>query len=423
VRPRMTIIVPTRERSDTLRWALKTCVTQEYDNFEILVSDNASTDATRDVVQSYDDPRIRYVNPGQRLGMSEHWEFAFSHVTDGYVGVIGDDDGLLPSAIEDVSTIVGSSGLPLTWPLQQYFWPSYPDPALADSLILPMPQKPEVREVDTHSAVSAVLKDYGRYPILPSPYFGIVPVALFDAIKRRSGSIFHSITPDIYAGFAVAAVCETYLRSDQSYSLAGQSSHSNGASQLSGRGEGDEDSPASKYNRENTIPFHQDLTMAPSIPIVVVEAAMQARDRLGLDVTIDLERMIDGALRDPSYVLNPAVRPLVDAALAQIAETHGLVERFDRQLSRSSHLRRVRYLREGLLSLLVRHPLIACDPNMVTNVAEAAAFVQRRRPLYTAPYSGRMRRVGARLSKGRRAVAAVLASSRRPRGRNAPSPH
>src|SRR3954449_382929 len=121
--PRMTIIIPTRERCDTLRWAIKTCVTQDYDDLEILISDNASTDATTDVIAEYDDTRIRYVNPGRRLGMSEHWEFAFSHVTSGHLGVIGDDDGLLPGAIEDLARIIDPDR-PLIWPIQQYFWPS-----------------------------------------------------------------------------------------------------------------------------------------------------------------------------------------------------------------------------------------------------------------------------------------------------------
>lgn len=404
MRPRITIIVPTRERSDTLRWALKTCVTQDYDNLEILISDNASADATRDVVESYDDPRIRYVNPGRRLGMSEHWEFAFSHVVDGYIGVIGDDDGLLPSAVEDVAAIIGSSGLPLVWPIQQYFWPSYPDPALANSLILPLPQGSAVREVKSDSAVRSVMRDFTTYPILPSPYFGVVPARAFDMIRSESGAVFHSITPDIYAGFAVAAVCETYLRSDRSYSLAGQSSHSNGTSQLSGRGEGDPRSPASQYNSENTIPFHGDLTMAPSIPIVVTEAALQARDRLGLPITIDIEHMISAALKDPSYVLNPAVRPLVDAALVEIAAAHDLVEPFRQELRRSRTRARARFVKEGVLSLAVRHPLLECDSSAVTNVADAAELVDVTRPRYAAGWAGSMRRIGARLSKARRAL-------------------
>ena len=51
-----TVIIPTRERSDTLQHALHTCVIQDYDNLEILISDNLSQDHTREVVESYKDP-------------------------------------------------------------------------------------------------------------------------------------------------------------------------------------------------------------------------------------------------------------------------------------------------------------------------------------------------------------------------------
>src|SRR5689334_6056819 len=123
---RLSVIIPTRERHDTLRWSLKTCVTQDCDDLEILVSDNASTDATREVVDSYDDPRIRYVNPGRRLGMSEHWEFALSHVEDGFVSFLGDDDGMMPSAAAEILDVLAAEPAEaLVWPLTAYYWPGY----------------------------------------------------------------------------------------------------------------------------------------------------------------------------------------------------------------------------------------------------------------------------------------------------------
>jgi glycosyltransferase involved in cell wall biosynthesis len=210
---RITIIIPTRERCDTLRWAIKTCVTQDYDQLEILISDNASTDATRDVIAEYDDSRIRYVNPGRRLGMSEHWEYAFSHVTSGLLGVIGDDDGLLPGAIEELAHIIDPDR-PLVWPIQQYFWPSFADPDLANCVVLPLKQTARLREVQSADVVRSVMADSSKYPMLPSPYFGLVPAAAFDRIRQMSYQVFHSIIPDIYAGFAVASVCDTYLFSE-----------------------------------------------------------------------------------------------------------------------------------------------------------------------------------------------------------------
>ena len=72
-----TIIVPTRERADILIHTLRTCTMQDYDRLSILVSDNYSQDDTRAVVDSLRDPRIKYINPGRRLSMAHHYEFAF----------------------------------------------------------------------------------------------------------------------------------------------------------------------------------------------------------------------------------------------------------------------------------------------------------------------------------------------------------
>ncbi len=65
-----TVIIPTRDRAETLEATLRTCLRQTYPNFEIIVSDNCSDDNTKEIVDGLHDPRIRYINPGRRLSMS-----------------------------------------------------------------------------------------------------------------------------------------------------------------------------------------------------------------------------------------------------------------------------------------------------------------------------------------------------------------
>ena len=43
---KMTVIIPTRNRANTLRYALLTCTAQAYEDLEIIVSDNCSDDDT-----------------------------------------------------------------------------------------------------------------------------------------------------------------------------------------------------------------------------------------------------------------------------------------------------------------------------------------------------------------------------------------
>ena len=59
--PLFTVIIPTKDRAKYLFHTLRTCTIQDYDNLEIIVSDDGSTDNTREVVEeaASKDPRVR----------------------------------------------------------------------------------------------------------------------------------------------------------------------------------------------------------------------------------------------------------------------------------------------------------------------------------------------------------------------------
>src|SRR4051812_31364688 len=104
--PLITIVIPTRERADTLRHTLSTVLSQKSDNFEILVSDNFSSDDTAGIVASMADPRLRYINTGKRMSMVGNWEFAFHQAHGRYLIYLGDDDGMMPGAIQRLETLI-----------------------------------------------------------------------------------------------------------------------------------------------------------------------------------------------------------------------------------------------------------------------------------------------------------------------------
>lgn len=62
---KLTVIVPIRERSDTLGSTLRTLVEQDYHNCEFIVSDNFSQDEAKQVVESFSDICIIYINTGK----------------------------------------------------------------------------------------------------------------------------------------------------------------------------------------------------------------------------------------------------------------------------------------------------------------------------------------------------------------------
>ena len=66
--PLFSVVIPTYNRADLVRQAAVSVIHQSLDDVEVVVSDNLSTDETRDVVRALDDPRVRYVQPAPSHG-------------------------------------------------------------------------------------------------------------------------------------------------------------------------------------------------------------------------------------------------------------------------------------------------------------------------------------------------------------------
>ena len=76
--PRISVGMPAYTAATTLGASIESWLAQSFTDFELIVSDNASTDATREVVESYRrrDPRIRYERQPINVGANAN----YSHV-------------------------------------------------------------------------------------------------------------------------------------------------------------------------------------------------------------------------------------------------------------------------------------------------------------------------------------------------------
>jgi glycosyltransferase involved in cell wall biosynthesis len=273
---KFTILIPTRDRADVLRWSIQTCLNQDYDNYEIVVSDNFSQDNTRETVSSFNDTRIRYVNTGKRVSMSHNWEFGISQVTDGYVTILGDDDGMLPHALRDINEILNQHPLDaICWHQSGYFWPN--NPFHKHEMFILMRRGVTIRDgLENFQKVIQFKEHYSSNPWL---YSGFINIDLINKIKNISGgSFFHSMIPDVYSGLAIASQVEKYIYATGPFSIAAISSHSNGAAQFSSNKD-----LQKNFNTFLTeappLPYHPQLEfIASSFEIIVAECALQVYD-------------------------------------------------------------------------------------------------------------------------------------------------
>lgn len=312
--PHFTVLIPTRDRCQTLASSIRSCLAQDYPHLQILVSDNCSEDGTAELVASFDDTRLRYARTPHRLSMTGNFEFSLAQVeTDGYVMHLGDDDGLVLGGVSQVARIVRETGAEAVNSAHAvYHWPSSLFPQHVNRLTLP--HGCGWRWICGLDAVRDVMTFDRGYTFLPSTYSGFVAKPVIDR-AAAGGPYFASITPDSYAGFANAGVLERFVYAQRPFAIAGLSGRSNGASNARTT----DGSEARRYFAENDLPTHPDIAWCPkSIPIVVAEAFLQARDRVpslrAVDFTV--ERLCHIALRDAAAEHYALVRDAVAATAA-----------------------------------------------------------------------------------------------------------
>src|SRR5215475_8414170 len=98
--PLFSIVIPTFNRSDLFPYAVRSILKQTFEDFEIIISDNCSTDSTRQVAEQFEDPRFKYIKTPQHFTIADSWEFARSHAVGKLIVMLSDDDALLPAALE-----------------------------------------------------------------------------------------------------------------------------------------------------------------------------------------------------------------------------------------------------------------------------------------------------------------------------------
>ena len=313
------VVVPTRERYDTLYYTLQTCLNQRYEPCEILVSDNWSQDETEAVVRSFQDSRLRYVNTGRRLSMTGNYEFALSQVSGSsttstsqhYVIFIGDDDALMPAALESLDKIIRETGWQaIKWSLGSYNWPD-PSHQAVDANLLTVPLSGAVERRETHAAIREVIEGDFNWLRLPMIYHGAVCLDVIQRIQERTGDFFHSIVPDLYSGFAVASMLREYGFSQRPFSLGGTSHHSIGRAFTQADGK----EKSEQFVKEIDRPNHPRLPFTRNAAIATAETFFQCQDRFetAQAIPLNVEHLLQVALRQASSAQPAHYNEMVEA--------------------------------------------------------------------------------------------------------------
>ena len=311
------IIIPTRQRHDTLKSAIQSVLNQSYDNFEIVVADNFSTLETAEVTQSFRDDRIKYYRAPHSLSMADNWELGLSKTTGNYIFVLGDDDALMPDAIEIANKLIERDRYKIiSWLRYFYAWDSSIVPWLRNHLGVNLQQFAEVR--NSHQLLQKFYRYQAEYEQLPMIYNSFVHRDIVNKVRSIHGRYFDTHCPDAFSGIVNAYFSDCYLYSHRALSITGTSGHSNGAAHLfPALNNSDSRSRILLEDKNFTSEYHQDISPQSLIKIAVTpetaiaDVQLKAKDiffsedsRISLDISAYLHSLIATINRDSSTYEN-----------------------------------------------------------------------------------------------------------------------
>ncbi len=107
---RVSVLMPTYNQANFIDASIQSAINQTYDDFELIVVDNCSTDQTAATVQKYlSDHRVKYLKNETNIGNINNFNKAVEFAGGEYVKYLFSDDLLLPTALEKFVGVMDSN--------------------------------------------------------------------------------------------------------------------------------------------------------------------------------------------------------------------------------------------------------------------------------------------------------------------------
>jgi len=98
MKPRVTVLIPVFNREKFVDEAIRSVIAQDFDDFELLLVDDGSTDRTPDVLEAWKerDPRVVVVTSATNLGIPGALNLGLAHARGVYIARLDSDDFMMP---------------------------------------------------------------------------------------------------------------------------------------------------------------------------------------------------------------------------------------------------------------------------------------------------------------------------------------
>src|SRR5579871_1085273 len=181
-RPYFSICVPTRNRSETLLYCLKTLLDQDFDSYEIIVSDNSDIEEnrTKEVINQLNSSKIKYFRQHTVLSMTENYEFALSKAYGKFITCLGDDDGLIVNSLSYVKRFIEHYDATVVKCAEPVYW--WPGSHVHPQSAMTFPYERPVSKILSKSSLGKVANFELSYFNLPMLYYSFISRDIIDEV-------------------------------------------------------------------------------------------------------------------------------------------------------------------------------------------------------------------------------------------------
>jgi hypothetical protein len=207
---------------------------QDYSDWEVVVSDNASDIDVTAYVASLRDPRIRALRIDRVVPVTDNWNASLEEATGDYFVMLGDDDALVPGALAQAASLVDAWRQPDAIYAQalQYAYAN-----VVPGHAQPFTQIAYNEFLERQQAAFALPKDTALRMVRASMRFRVLygynmqhfvfSRVLVDKLRSK-GPFFQSPYPDYYAANAILIAAQPVIATPRILTLIGISPKSFG---------------------------------------------------------------------------------------------------------------------------------------------------------------------------------------------------
>jgi glycosyltransferase involved in cell wall biosynthesis len=226
-RPILSLLIPTRNRANYLKYAIQSCLNISSSSIEIIVSDNHSVDESSTICDSFSDKRLKVVRPSVPLPMHENFEFLLRNSRGEWVTFIGDDDAVMPHCYEHLRYLIKKypQAEAIFSPRAYYFWEGCQE--TYGDLVVSLSFTTGEKWQDSKKQLKRTLDCEIDYISLPQMYSGgFHRRSLINRVLQSQNDVyFKSVTPDAYSALMACIHTYRYIETGIPMTWVGSSPH------------------------------------------------------------------------------------------------------------------------------------------------------------------------------------------------------